>query len=206
MYENHVYQKHFMDLNETNTNHYNTCLKFPSLFGLHWKIFYSWMVIHVFKLIKGFGHLNIWKKRKENHHLWFALKLIYAHFIYSYAAFWFICIFGDLMNKPRNSITFNQAKKNWRVTNSYNLPPPTPIPPSKSSPIWREALGSQTSLIDIFCKPLGWYIIYKLHWIFFKVNETFRCWVEKARISCLWGSSVDVQTFMKFHISSVKNY
>lgn len=35
MYENQAYQKHFMDLNETNTSHYNTCLKFPSLFGLH---------------------------------------------------------------------------------------------------------------------------------------------------------------------------
>lgn len=31
MYENQAYQKHFMDLNETNTSHYNTCLKFPSL-------------------------------------------------------------------------------------------------------------------------------------------------------------------------------
>lgn len=82
MYENFVYYKYFMDLNETNIKYYNICLKFFLFFGIYWKIVYLWMVIYVFKLIKVFGYLNIWKKRKENYYFWFVLKVMFILFIF----------------------------------------------------------------------------------------------------------------------------
>lgn len=86
MYENHAYQKHFMDLNETNTSHQNTYFKisltlWPSLKNCLFKngntCIQTDQSIWSPEYLKG-------KRRKPSSLICTKSN---AHFIYSYAAF-----------------------------------------------------------------------------------------------------------------------
>lgn len=86
MYENHAYQKHFMDLNETNTSHQNTYFKisltlWPSLKNCLFKNGNT--CIQIDQSIWSPEYLKE-KKRKPSSLICTKSN---AHFIYSYAAF-----------------------------------------------------------------------------------------------------------------------